>query len=171
MQERKGIVTLKGNSVTLVGREVSVGDTAPDFVAVDNDMSEVHFADLKSDVTVITSVPSLDTEVCDRETRRFNVEAAALGEKVRILAISMDLPFAQKRWCAAAGVEAVRTLSDYRFVSFGASYGVLIKEIRLLARAVFVVDADGTVRYVQIVPEIAREPNYKQILAAVKQMV
>jgi len=171
MQERKGIVTLKGNSVTLVGREVSVGDTAPDFVAVDNDMSEVHFADLKSDVTVITSVPSLDTEVCDRETRRFNVEAAALGEKVRILAISMDLPFAQKRWCAAAGVEAVRTLSDYRFLSFGGSYGVLIKEIRLLARAVFVVDADGTIRYVQIVPEITREPNYKQILAAVKQMV
>jgi len=171
MQERKGIVTLKGNSVTLVGREVSVGDTAPDFVAVDNDMSEVHFADLKSDVTVIASVPSLDTEVCDRETRKFNVEAAALGEKVRILAISMDLPFAQKRWCAAAGVQAVRTLSDYRFLSFGASYGVLIKEIRLLARAVFVVDADGTIRYVQIVPEITREPNYKQILAAVKQMV
>jgi thiol peroxidase len=113
-------------------------------------------------------VPSLDTPVCDLQTRRFNQEAARLGPDVQILTISMDLPFAQKRWCGAAGIERVTTLSDHREASFGTAYGVLIKELRLLARAVFVVDKDGVVRYVQIVPELSREPDYEAALAAAK---
>ena len=159
---------MKGNPLTLVGPEVKVGDQAPDLTVVANDLSEVHLSAYRGQVCLLASVPSLDTSVCDLETRRFNQEAAALGPGVQILTISMDLPFAQKRWCGAAGIERVTTLSDHREASFGTAYGVLIKELRLLARAVFVVDKDGVVRYVQIVPELSREPDYEAALAAAK---
>lgn len=170
MPERKGLVTMKGNPLTLAGNEVKAGDAAPDFVAVANDLSDVKFSSFRGKIVVLSSVPSLDTGVCDRETRRFNEEAAKLGDDVRVLTISMDLPFAQKRWCAAAGVERVTTLSDYREASFGRSYGVLIKELRLLARAVFIVDRQGKVRYVQLVKELATEPDYDAVLAAVREI-
>jgi thiol peroxidase len=168
MQERKGIITMKGKPLTLLGKGVKVGDSAPDFEVVANDMSAVRFSSYHGKVCIITSVPSLDTSVCDIETRKFNEEAGKLGSDVTVLTISMDLPFAQKRWCGAAGVQNVQTLSDHRDASFGRAYGVLIKELRLLARAVFVVDKNGTIRYIQIVKELSTEPDYKAALEAVK---
>ena len=171
MQERAGLVTMKGNPITLLGPDLKVGDKAPDFVAIDNDLSTVSFESFRGKVCILSSVPSLDTPVCDMETRRFNDEAGRLGGKVEILTISMDLPFAQKRWCGAAGVDRVQTLSDHRDAAFGQAYGVLIKEFRLLARAVFVVDEEGIIRYVELVNEIASEPNYDSVLQAVKELV
>ena len=171
MQERDGLVTMKGNPITLIGTEPQVGDQAPDFVAIDNDLNPVSFDSFRGKVCIISSVPSLDTPVCDMETRRFNDEAGRLGDDVEILTISMDLPFAQKRWCGAAGVEAVQTLSDHRDAAFGQAYGVLIKGLRLLARAVFVVDKEGTIRYIELVKEIASEPDYNSVLTAVKELV
>ena len=171
MLERPGIITMKGKPLTLVGPEVKVGDPAPDFSAVANDLSDFRFASLQGQVCVICSVPSLDTPVCDIETRRFNDEAAGLGSAVKLLTISMDLPFAQKRWCGAAGVENLKTYSDHREAAFGLAYGVLIKELRLLARAVFVADKGAVVRHVQIVPELANEPDYEAVLQAVRQLV
>jgi thiol peroxidase len=168
MQERKGIITMKGKPLTLVGNEVKLGQKAPDFEVIANDMSSVNLSSFKGKVCIICSVPSLDTSVCDIETRRFNEEAGKLGSDVVVLTISMDLPFAQKRWCGAAGVKNVQTLSDYREASFGKAYGVLIKELRLLARAVFVLDKDDTIRYIQIVKEVASEPNYEAALKAAK---
>jgi thioredoxin-dependent peroxiredoxin len=171
MSERTGIVTLKGNPVTLAGPELKTGDTAPDFTALANDMSPVSLAAYRGKVVVLSVVPSLDTPICDIQTRRFNQEAAALGGDVAILTLSVDLPFAQARWCGAAGVDKVVTLSDHRDVSFGAAYGVLIKEVRLLARAVFVLDRDGVIRYIQIVSEVASEPDYEAALAAIRKLV
>jgi thiol peroxidase len=171
MQERDGLVTMKGNPITLMGTELQVGDKAPDFVAVDNDLNPVSFDSFRGKVCIVSSVPSLDTPVCDMETRRFNDEAGRLGDKVEILTISMDLPFAQKRWCGAAGVDRVQTLSDHRDAAFGQAYGVLIKGLRLLARAVFVVDKEGTIRYMELVKEIASEPDYDAVLTAVKELV
>ena len=171
MQERDGIVTMKGNPITLMGTELQVGDKAPDFVAVDNDLNPVSFDSFRGTVCILSSVPSLDTPVCDMETRRFNDEAGRLGDDVEILTISMDLPFAQKRWCGAAGVDRVQTLSDHRDGAFGQAYGVLIKGLRLLARAVFMVDREGTIRYIELVKEIASEPDYDSVLTAVKELV
>lgn len=171
MQERDGIVTMKGNPITLMGTEIQVGDKAPDFVAIDNDLNPVSFDSFRGKVCIVSSVPSLDTPVCDMETRRFNDEAGRLGDDVEILTISMDLPFAQKRWCGAAGVDRVQTLSDHRDAAFGQAYGVLIKGLRLLARAVFVVDKEGTIRYMELVKEIASEPDYDSLLTAVKELV
>ena len=171
MQERDGLVTMKGNPITLMGTEPQVGDKAPDFVAIDNDLNPVSFDSFRGKVCIISSVPSLDTPVCDMETRRFNDEAGRLGEDVEILTISMDLPFAQKRWCGAAGVDRVQTLSDHRDAAFGQAYGLLIKGLRLLARAVFVVDKEGTIRYIELVKEIASEPDYNSVLTAVKELV
>lgn len=168
MEEQKRTVTMKGNPLTLTGNSAKVGQPAPDFEVIANDMSSVKFSSFKGKVCVICSVPSLDTSVCDTETRRFNEEAGKLGSDVVVLTISMDLPFAQKRWCGAAGVKNVQTFSDHREASFGKAYGVLIKELRLLARAVFVVDADGTIRYAQIVDELTNEPDYEAALNAVK---
>jgi thiol peroxidase len=168
VEEQKRTVTMKGNPLTLVGSEMKVGQPAPDFEVIANDMSPVKLSSFKGKVCVICSVPSLDTSVCDTETRRFNEEAGKLGSNVAVLTISMDLPFAQKRWCGAAGVKNVQTLSDHRDASFGKTFGVLIKELRLLARAVFVIDSKGIVRYIQIVPEIANEPDYEAVLEAVK---
>jgi thiol peroxidase len=160
-------VTFKGNPVTLVGNEVKVGDTAPDFKVLANDLSEVTLADTKGYVRLISVVPSIDTGVCDAQTRRFNEEAAKL-ENVKVLTISVDLPFAQKRWCGANGIENVQTLSDHRDVSFGQAYGVLIKELRLLARAVFVIDSNDKVTYVEYVPEVTNHPNYEAAIEAAK---
>jgi len=171
MQERDGIVTMKGNPITIMGTELQVGDRAPDFVAIDNDLNPVSFDSFRGKVCIVSSVPSLDTPVCDMETRRFNDEAGRLGDDVEILTISMDLPFAQKRWCGAAGVDRVQTLSDHRDAAFGQAYGVLIKGLRLLARAVFVVDKEGTIRYMELVKEIASEPDYDSLLTAVKELV
>ena len=171
MKEEKGVITMKGNPLTLMGRSLKVGDRAPDFTVVDNNLSPVNLATYKGKVCVLSSVPSLDTPVCDMETRRFNQEASGLGSNVAILTISMDLPFAQKRWCGSAGVDKVVTLSDHRDASFGTSYGVLIKELRLLARAVFVLDRAGVIQYVEIVKELTQEPNYEAVLTAVKKLV
>ncbi len=171
MEERKGIVTIEGNPLTLIGKEMKTGDTAPDFTVLSNDLSPVSLSDYRGKILVISAVPSLDTPVCDMETRRFNQEAENLGTGVSILTISMDLPFAQKRWCGAAGVNNVTTLSDHREASFGAAYGVLIKELRLLARAIFVVDRDGIIRYIQIVNEVTNEPDYDTVINVVKELI
>jgi thiol peroxidase len=168
---RQGVVTLKGNPVTLAGPGITVGQHAPDFTAVDNGLQPVRLTDARGKVIILSSVPSLDTAVCDTETRRFNQEAGAL-KGVEVWTISMDLPFAQKRWCAAAGVTAVKTLSDFRDRSFGTSYGVLIKDGPLAgldARAVFVVAKDGTVTHAEYVREIASEPNYEAALSAARK--
>jgi len=170
MKERKGQITIEGNPLTLIGNEVKLGEPAPDFEALDNNLSPVKLSSFKGKVCIICSVPSLDTSVCDIETRRFNKEAGQLGPDVVVLTISMDLPFAQKRWCGAAGIKNVNTLSDHREAAFGAAYGVLIKELRLLARAVFVVDKDGVVRYIEIVDELTNEPNYEAALKAAKEV-
>jgi thioredoxin-dependent peroxiredoxin len=161
-------VTFKGNAVTLLGNEVKVGDQAPDFKVLANDMSEVTLQDTKGQVRLISAVPSLDTGVCDAETRRFNEEAVKL-DNVKVLTVSVDLPFAQKRWCGAAGIENVQTLSDHRELSFGEAYGVAIKELRLLARAVFVVDSNDKVTYVQYVSEVTDHPDYEAAVEAAKQ--
>lgn len=171
MNERPAAVTMRGRPLTLVGPEIRVGDQAPDFTAVNNDLQQVGLGDYAGKVRILLSVPSLDTSVCDQETRRFNEEAAALGENVRVLAVSMDLPFAQRRWCAAAGVDRVETLSDHREASFGKAYGVLIKELRLLARAVFVVDAQGRVQHVEYVPEVTQFPDYEAAVGAARKLL
>jgi thioredoxin-dependent peroxiredoxin len=160
-------ITFKNNPVTLLGNEVKVGDKAPDFTVLANDLSPVSLADSKGSVRLISVVPSLDTGVCDAQTRRFNEEAAGL-DNVKILTVSVDLPFAQKRWCGANGIENVQTLSDHRDLSFGEAYGVGIKELRLLARAVFVVDSNDTVTYVEYVSEATNHPNYEAALEAAK---
>jgi thiol peroxidase len=168
MEERAGKITMKGNPLTLVGKELKLGDTAPDFEVLDNDLAPVKLGSFKGKVCIVSSVPSLDTPVCDMETRRFNEEAGKLGPDIRVLTISMDLPFAQKRWCGAAGVDKVTTLSDHRDASFGIAYGVLIKELRLLARAVFVIDGGGVIRHIELVNELTEEPDYDAVLNAVK---
>jgi len=170
MEERSGAVTMKGNPLTLLGGELKAGDKASDFEVLNNDLSTFNFSSYRGKICIISSVPSLDTPVCDMETRRFNEEAGGLGPDVAILTISMDLPFAQARWCGAAGVDKVITLSDHRDASFGTAYGMLIKELRLLGRAVFVVDREGTIQYVQIVKELTEEPDYQAALDAVKKI-
>ena len=171
MNERTGIITFKGNPFTLIGPELKTGDKAPDFSVVDNGLAPVTLATYKGKVRIISAVPSLDTPVCDTETRRFNREAAALPDNVVVLTISLDLPFAQKRWCGAAGIDKVITLSDYQERSFGLAYGVLIKELKLLSRSIFVIDADDTIRYIQHVPEVTSEPDYAAVMAAAKALL
>ncbi|MGC8602170.1 MAG: thiol peroxidase [Desulfomonilaceae bacterium] len=168
MTERKGLVTFKGNPLTLIGKEVKVGDMAPDFTALANDLSTVNLSSFRGKPLIISSVPSLDTPVCDMSTRRFNQEATSLGDEVTILTVSMDLPFAQARWCGAAGVKNIVTLSDHKDASFGMAYGLLIKELRLLARSVFVIDKEGKIQYFQLVPEVAQEPDYDSALNALR---
>lgn len=170
MTERQGAVTMRGNPLTLIGPELKAGDKAPDFKLVGNDLKPVTLADTAGKVRILSSVPSLDTPVCDMETRRFNDEAGKLPG-LEVLTVSMDLPFAQKRWCADTGVSNVRTLSDYQDHSFGPSYGVLIKELKLEARAVFVLDKDNTLRHVEYVKEVAEHPNYDSILAAARKLL
>ncbi|MBA4494875.1 thiol peroxidase [Paenactinomyces guangxiensis] len=167
-QERHGAITFKGNPVTLLGPEIKVGDQAPDFSVLANDLSPVTLDDSKGTVRIISVVPSLDTGVCDLQTRRFNEEASKL-EGVKVLTISVDLPFAQKRWCGAAGVENLQTLSDHRDLSFGTAYGVVIKELRLLARAVFVINKNDKVVYVEYVSEATNHPDYEAPVVAAKK--
>ena len=170
MSERQGVITIHGNPLTLVGDDIKVGAPAPDVELLDNDLNPVKLSAFRGKVLVIASVPSLDTPVCDMETRRFNDEAANLGAGIELVTISMDLPFAQKRWCGAAGVKNLQTLSDHRQADFGMAYGVLIKELRLLARAVFIVDQQGTVQYLQLVKEVTNEPNYEEVLQALNTL-
>lgn len=171
MTERMDVVTMHGNPLTLAGDEFQMGHMAPDATLLDNDLKPVKISDYRGKVVVVSTVPSLDTPVCDMQTRRFNTEAAALSDKVVILTISLDLPFAQKRWCGAAGVERVITLSDHHEAAFGNAYGLLIKELRLLARSVLVIDGEGILRYCQIVNEVAEEPDYEAAIDAVKKLV
>jgi len=171
MSERSNVITMHGNPLTLLGNELKTGDKAPDVTLLDNDLSPVAISSYKGKVCVVSSVPSLDTPVCDIETRRFNQEAEGLGEDVAILTVSMDLPFAQKRWCGAAGVDRVVTLSDHRDASFGNAYGMLIKELRLLARGIFVIDREGIIRYIQIVKEVSEEPVYAEVIKEIKKLV
>jgi len=171
MSDRSGVITMHGNPLTLTGDEVNKGDQVPDVELLANDLSPVKLSDFKGKVVVLSTVPSLDTPTCDLETRRFNSEAAGLGDEVAILTVSMDLPFAQARWCGAAGVEAVKTLSDHREAALGLAYGLLIKELRLLARCVLVLDRDQKITYIQMVNELSEEPDYEAVLAAVKEVV
>lgn len=164
---RPGIVTMGGKPVTLLGPELKAGDVAPDFAVVGNDLKPVRLSDFRGRPVVLLAVPSLDTEICDIETRRFNAEAARLSDELVVLTVSMDLPFAQKRWCGANGIDRVITASDHRDAAFGVAYGVLIEELRLLARSVFVIDRSGIIRYVQLVRELSEEPDYESALKAV----
>jgi thioredoxin-dependent peroxiredoxin len=163
-------VTFINKPVTLIGNEIKVGDQAPNFTVTANDLSSVTLNDLAGKIRLFSVVPSLDTGVCDQQTRKFNEAAAELSDDVAIYTVSMDLPFAQKRWCGAAGIDKVVTVSDHREASFGEAFGVHMKELRLLARSIFVVDADGKVAYVEYVPEGTNHPNYEAALEAVKAL-
>jgi thiol peroxidase len=168
--ERFGLIKIGGNDATVIGDDVQVGQPAPEFTVHALDWSLVRgLADTKGKVRIIASVPSLDTPVCDRETRRFNTEAAALGKDIVIQTISTDLPYAQKRWCGAAGVDQVMVLSDHQKVEFGEKYGALIKERRVLRRAVFVVGRDDKLVYVAYMAATGDEPNYEEVLEAAKK--
>ena len=169
--ERSEVVTFKGNALTLIGPEIRIGDKAPEFQILGQDLSAVKLSDAKGKALVISAVPSLDTPVCDAQTRRFNEEASRLPSGIEIWTISMDLPFAQRRWCGAAGIERVKVFSDHRDASFGQAYGALVKELRLLARSIFVIDRQGTVRHVEYVREMTTHPNYEAALSAVRQLV
>ena len=165
------MVTMMGKEVTLIGGDLKVGQKAPDFTLIDKDLKEASLKDFGGRVVILSIVPSLDTPTCDMETRRFNKEAAGLSKDIVILTVSKDLPFAQARWCAAAGIDKVKTLSDYRNSSFSSDYGVLIKELYLLTRAVFVIDKQGNIAYKQFVEEVSKEPDYGPILAEAKKLV
>src|SRR6202165_5330839 len=165
--ERPGATTLRGNPMTVVGPELKTRDKAPDFKAVDDSLKPVTLASTGSGVRIFSVVPSLDTPVCDAQTKRFNEEAGKLPD-VSIYTISMDLPFAQKRWCGAFGVDHVKMVSDHRDGSFGQAYGTLIKDLRIMSRAIFVVGKDNTIRHVEYVKEVAEHPNYEAALAAAK---
>lgn len=166
MKEIQGGVTFKGGPLTLAGNELKVGDVVPDFKLLANDLSEVKLADTKG-VRVFTTVPSLDTPVCDLQVKRFNEEAAKLAN-VTVFAVSADLPFAQARWCGAAGAKNVKTLSDHRDMAFAAAWGLYVKELRLVARSVFVVDSQNKIVYRELVKEITNSPNFDAALAAIK---
>ena len=171
MAERKGVVTFKGNPLTLVGPALKVGQPAPEATLLGNDLTAKRVSSYKGKVVILSAVPSLDTAVCDIQTHKFNEMAQALGPDVVVVTVSMDLPFAQKRWCGASGLSQVVTLSDHREASFGTAYGVLVKELRLLARSVFVVDRQGVIRYMQIVHEMTQEPDYEAALKAAKALL
>lgn len=160
-------VTFQGNPLTLKGTKVKVGDMAPDFTVVDNDLNPLNLSDTKGKRVFLT-VPSLDTPVCDMEVRKFNQEATKLDENVTIYTVSMDLPFAQGRWCGGAGIDRVKAVSDYKDREFGNNYGVYINELGLLSRAVFVVDENNKVVYVEYLEEITNEPNYEKALESIK---
>ena len=169
--ERKNAVTVKGNPVTLLGEEVKVGQKALDFKVLNTSLEEVTLSSFKGKIKLIASVPSLDTPVCDLEIKRFNDEASKLSKDLVIIFISMDLPFAQKRFCQANNIKIVKTVSDHRDADFGQKFGVLIKELRLLARALFIIDKEDIVRYAQIVPELTSPPDYDAGLSALKDVI
>ena len=171
MEERTGLVTMKGSPQTLLGKGVKLGEQAPDCELTGKGLEAVKLSSFKGKICIITAIPSLDTSVCDIMTRKFNEEAVGLAEDVVVLAISMDLPFAQDRWCIAADVENVIMLSDHRTTDFGQAFGILIKDLRLLARAIFILDRDRVIRYIDIVKELTEEPDYEAVLEAAKKLV
>ncbi|MFA5159017.1 MAG: thiol peroxidase [Candidatus Omnitrophota bacterium] len=170
-QERKNAVTFKGNPLTLIGPELKVGDKAPDFKLIDTSLKPVTLADSRGKTRLVSVVPSIDTSVCDLQTKRFNQEASRFPENTAVITVSMDLPFAQGRWCGLAGADKVQMLSDYQEHAFGRAYGVLIKELQLLSRAVFVLGPDNKVQYVEYVKEITEHPDYEKILGFIKACV
>lgn len=170
-QERTGLVTVGGNPITLLGNEVKQGDPAPDFTVTGNDMKPISLSDFRGKLIVLATVGSLDTGTCDVETKTFNEKLADYGDGLVCLVVSCDLPFAQRRWCAAAGVENVITASDHKDTECGLNYGVLGKETRLLARCVFVIDQDFVVRYVQLVPEVSNEPDYAPVIQEIEDLI
>lgn len=169
--ERKGIVTLKSRPVTLIGQALEKGNKVPDFVVLDKDLKEVALKDFPGKAKLISVAVSLDTPVCDRQARKFNEEAAQLPDEVAVMNITMDLPFAIGRFCSTAGIDKIKTLSDYRDASFGMGFGVLIKELRLLARAIFLVDRDNILRYSEIVPEVTGQVNFEKALAETRSLL
>lgn len=169
--ERKGIVTDHGNPVTLVGPELKVRDKAPHFAVLDGSLKEVSLKDFAGKIKIISVTPSLDTPVCDLQATRFNEEAEKLPDDVVVLNISMDLPFAISRFCTLKGIDKVKGFSDHRDASFGTSYGVLIKELRLLARSIFIIDKDDRIRYIEIVPEITHHPDYEKAATMMKELI
>ena len=171
MEKRTGVVTFAGNPIALLGKEVKLGDKAPAFTLLDNGLGEKTLADYAGKVKVISVVPSLDTGVCDAQTRWFNQNVSKLGENVVVLTVSVDLPFAQKRWCGAAGIDQVETLSDHRDLSFGENYGFVLEGLRLLSRGIVVIDKDDVVRYVEYVPEVTSAVNFDAAEAATKALV
>ena len=168
--ERTGIITKKGKGLTLIGPEIRVGDKAPDFIVLDGTLGEVRLGDFEGKTKIISVTPSLDTPVCDLQLRRFNREAASLPHDVAVLNISMDLPFAINRFCTTAEIDRARALSDHRDASFGTAYGVLIKELRLLARSIFIIDKNDVIRYKEIVPEESDHPDYDRALQALREI-
>jgi thiol peroxidase len=167
--ERKGLIEFRGQDVTVVGEDVQVGDQAPEFSVLTMDWTWMKaLEDTQGKVRIIGSLPSLNTAVCDRETKKFNLEAGSLGSDVAILMVSMDLPWTLNQWCAAAGVDQVITLTDHKNAEFGKKYGVLLKELRIFRRAVFVVDRNGKVVYVEYMPSIGDEPDYSLVLEAAR---
>jgi thiol peroxidase len=168
--ERTGVVTFQGGPLTLVGPEIRVGQKAPDFTVCDAELAPVSMKDFAGKVKLISVTPSLDTPVCDIQAKRFNTEAAKLGDEIVVMNISVDLPFAIARFCSASGIDRIRTLSDHRDLSFGNAYGVVIKELRLLSRAIFVVGKDDTVAYAEYVGEITEHPNYDAALDTAKKL-
>ncbi|MEW5801231.1 MAG: thiol peroxidase [bacterium] len=177
MQERKDTVTVRGKSVTLLGPDLKVGDKAPDFKAlscvtlIDQEPKQVSLKDYAGKICLISVTPSLDTPVCDLQARRLNQEAATFPRNVVILNISMDLPYAARRFCTTAGIEKVDVLSDHKDASFGMAYGVLIKELRLLTRSIFVIDQNGIIRYREIVPDTTKHPDYERAIEAVRSLL
>ena len=170
-KENLGGVTLQGNPLTTLGTKVAVGDIAPDFKVTDTGLQPVTLASSENKVRLISVVPALDTGICDAQTRRFNEEAAKFGDDVVFLTISAEHPFNQKRWCGAAGIDKVQVVSDHMDMNFGQAYGLHIKELRLLQRAIFVLDAESKVRYVEYVPEVAQHPDYEAALTALNDVV
>jgi thiol peroxidase len=169
MEERKGVVTFQSKPVTLVGPEIKVGDKAPDFKLLATDMTEVTLSESEGRIRLLSVVASLDTPVCDLQTQMFEEEASKLKD-VTIYTISMDLPFAQARYCGAHNITNLKTLSDHREAAFGIAYGVLIKELRLLSRAVFIVDKNDIIRYVEYVKEVGQPPDYDSALESLRRL-
>ena len=170
MEKRKNAVTMKGNPLTLLGQPIKVGDKAPDFTVLSTALAPVKLSDTNGKVRIISVVPSIDTPVCDLQTRRFNEEAGKIGGVV-VLSISVDLPFALAKYCAAQGIENIQTLSDHKDLDFGLRYGFAIEELRLLSRGIVIVDKEGVVRYTEYVPEISEQPDYDKALEAAKKLV
>jgi len=164
-------VTLGGKELTLEGNCLKTGDKAPNFTLADNDLNPKTLSDFNQKTIILSTVPSLDTPTCDLETKTFNNKAAELSDDIIILTVSKDLPFAQKRWCAARGVDKVITLSDYKGSDFSKNYGVLIKELNLLTRAIYIIDKKGIIRYKQFVEEVSKEPNYEEVISSAKKIV
>jgi thiol peroxidase len=169
--ERKGKITFLGNPLTLIGTEKKIGEKADNFTVLDKELKEISLKDFTGKIKLISVTPSLDTPVCDIQARRFNQEAAKLPDDVVIMNISMDLPFAISKFCTTAGIDKVKAFSDHRDASFGNAYGVLIKELRLLARSIFIIDRDDTIRYIELVPELSQHPDYDKALAELRKLI